>query len=315
MPIVPMFHVNAWGLPYAAALAGADLVLPGPRMSPDALAVQLTRHRVTFAAAVPAIWRGLEPLLPGLDLAAIRMAVSGGSGLPESLSRVFQESAGVTLSSSWGMTETSPLVTCARLATAHDELGEAARREVLCSPGRPVPLTELRLVDEDGRTVAHDGETPGEVQVSGPTIASGYFGDAAGEPDLTEDGWLRTGDIGTIDGQGYLRIVDRTKDLVKSGGEWISSVTLENEIMAHPGVLEAAVIAVPDDRWGERPLACVVVTPGRTLTAEDLRAHLAGRVASWWTPDEFRFVAEIPKTATGKFAKVALRRLAVPAEP
>jgi acyl-CoA synthetase (AMP-forming)/AMP-acid ligase II len=311
MPIVPMFHVNAWGLPYAAAMAGADLVLPGPRMSPSALASQLTRHRVTFTAAVPAIWRGLEPLLPGLDLSSLRMAVSGGSALPVSLSQVFEESAGVSLSSSWGMTETSPLVTCARLATAHDGLDAAARREVVCSPGRPVPLTELRLVDEQGRTVAHDGATVGEVQVSGPTIASGYFGETSGEPNLTDDGWLRTGDIGTIDKDGYLRIVDRTKDLVKSGGEWISSVTLENEIMAHPDVLEAAVVAVPDNRWGERPLACVVVAPGRTLTAEDLRAHLAGRVASWWVPDEFRFVKEIPKTATGKFAKVRLREIVV----
>jgi fatty-acyl-CoA synthase len=310
MPIVPMFHVNAWGLPYAAAMAGADLVLPGPRMTPDALASQLTRHGVTFAAAVPAIWRGLEPLLPGLDLSALRMAVSGGSALPVSLSRSFEQSTGVALSGSWGMTETSPLVTCARLATAHDGLDETARREIVCSPGRSVPLTELRLVDGEGRTVAHDGETPGEVQVSGPTIASGYFGTATAESGFTDDGWLRAGDIATIDQHGYLRIVDRTKDLVKSGGEWISSVALENEIMAHPDILEAAVVAVSDDRWGERPLAFLVAVPGRTVTAEDLRAHLAGRVAPWWVPDEFRFVEEIPKTATGKFAKVALRRLA-----
>ena len=307
MPIVPMFHVNAWGLPYAAAMAGADLVLPGPRMSPDALASQLTRHKVTFTAAVPAIWRSLEPLLPGLDLTALRMTVSGGSALPQALSQAYEESAGVTLSSSWGMTETSPLVTCARLASTHDGLDAAARREVLCTPGRPVPLTEVRLVGEDGSVVEHDGTTPGEVQVSGPTIASGYFGSTPA--DLSADGWLRTGDVGTIDRDGYLRIVDRTKDLVKSGGEWISSVTLENEIMAHPDVAEAAVVAVPDDRWGERPLACVVLAPGRTLAAEDLRAYLAGRVASWWVPDDFRFLAEIPKTATGKFAKVALRRL------
>lgn len=296
MPIVPMFHVNAWGLPYAAAMAGADLVLPGPRMTPGDLASQLTRHHVTVTAAVPAIWRGLEPLLPGLDLSSLRMAVSGGSALPESLARTYA-GAGVPLSSSWGMTETSPLVTCAR---PDDPL------DVRILPGRPVPLTEVRLIGEDGDVVAHDGVTPGEVQVSGPTVAGGYFGDTAAS--LSEDGWLRTGDVGTIDPGGYLRIVDRTKDLVKSGGEWISSVTLENEIMAHPDVVEAAVVAVPDHRWGERPLACVVVASGRTLTADELREHLTGRVASWWVPDEFRFVAEIPKTATGKFAKVALRR-------
>ncbi|MFI5897369.1 long-chain fatty acid--CoA ligase [Actinoplanes sp. NPDC051513] len=316
MPIVPMFHVNAWGLPYAAAMAGADLVLPGPRMTPDALASLLTRHRVTFTAAVPAIWRALEPLLPGLDLSALRMAVSGGSALPISLSQAYDDVAGVTLSSSWGMTETSPLVTCARPASTQDGLDAAARREILCSPGRSVPLTELRLLDADGHIVPHDGATPGEVQVSGPTIANGYFGAGAGQESITDDGWLRTGDIGTIDADGCLRIVDRTKDLVKSGGEWISSVTLENAIMAHPDVLEAAVVAVPDRRWGERPLACVVVAPGRSLAAEDLRAHLAGRVASWWVPDEFRFMPEIPKTATGKFAKVALRRqVADPAGP
>jgi fatty-acyl-CoA synthase len=314
MPIVPMFHVDAWGLPYAAAMAGADLVLPGPRTSPDALASQLTRHGVTFAAAVPAIWRGLEPLLPKLDLSSLRMAVSGGSALPVSLSWAYEESAGVTLSGSWGMTETSPLVTCARPATAHDGLDAAARREILCSPGRAVPLTELRLVDGEGRIVAHDGATPGEVQVSGPTIASGYFGASAQESNLTDDGWLRTGDIGTIDKDGYLRIVDRTKDLVKSGGEWISSVTLENEIMAHADVREAAVVAVPDDRCGERPLAFVVVAPGQTLTTENLQAHLAGRVASWWVPDEFRFVGEIPKTATGKFAKATLRQQIIRAD-
>ena len=308
LPIVPMFHVNAWGLPYAAAMAGADLVLPGPRMTPDALASQLTRHRVTFTAAVPAIWRALEPLLPGLDLSALRMTVSGGSALPESLARTYAETAGVTVSSSWGMTECSPLVACARTASIHDGLDDAARRALLCTPGRSVPLTEVRLVGEDGRIVPHDGESPGEVQVSGPTIASGYFGSAAGELPLSEDGWLRTGDVGTIDADGFLRIVDRTKDLVKSGGEWISSVALENEIMAHPDVLEAAVIAVPHDKWGERPLACVVVAEGRTLTHDQLREHLTGRVASWWLPDEVRFVPAIPKTATGKFAKVALRR-------
>ncbi|MFG1604827.1 long-chain fatty acid--CoA ligase [Actinoplanes sp. NPDC049265] len=308
LPIVPMFHVNAWGLPYAAAMAGADLILPGPRMTPADLAGQLTRHRVTVTAAVPAIWRGLEPLLPGLDLSALRLTVSGGSALPESLARSYQETAGVTLSSSWGMTETSPLVTLARLGRTHDGLDDSARREVLCTPGRPVPLTEVRLVGEDGEAVAHDGVTPGEVQVSGPTVASAYFGASSSGSSFTADGWLRTGDVGTLDRDGYLRIVDRTKDLVKSGGEWISSVTLENEIMAHPAVAEAAVVAVPDQRWGERPLACVVLAPGGAVTADDLRTHLAGRVASWWVPDEFRFVAEIPKTATGKFAKAALRR-------
>jgi fatty-acyl-CoA synthase len=288
MPIVPMFHVNAWGLPYAAMLAGADLVLPGPAMNPAALARQLSRHRVTFTAGVPAIWRSVLPLLPEVDVASLRMVLSGGSPVPDALARAWREAAGVPLTSSWGMTETSPVVAASRLGTVHDGLGADARRAILASPGPYLPLTELRLVDDDGNIVDHDGATPGE-------------------PGFTEDGWLRTGDVATIDRHGYMQIVDRTKDLVKSGGEWISSGVLENEIMAHPGVLEAAVIGVSDDRWGERPLACVVLAPGTDLDEEGLRAHLTGRVASWWIPERLWLLPEIPKTATGKFSKVALR--------
>ncbi|GIH28622.1 long-chain-fatty-acid--CoA ligase [Acrocarpospora phusangensis] len=307
MPIVPMFHVNAWGLPHAAMLAGSDLVLPGPATSPAELAHRMARHRVTFTAGVPAVWRGLLPLLGELDLSSLRMVVSGGSPLPESLARAWYDATGVRLTSSWGMTETSPLVACSRIATAHDELDPDAQAAVLRTPGPPIPLTELRLVDDEDKPVERDGVTPGELQVAGPTVASAYFGSDQGAPKFTEDGWLRTGDIATIDRYGYVRIVDRAKDLVKSGGEWISSVELENEIMAHPGVAEAAVIAIPDDRWGERPLACVVTTPGRGLDAADLRAHLTGRVASWWIPERIWLLPAIPKTATGKFAKVALR--------
>ncbi|GAA1809259.1 long-chain fatty acid--CoA ligase [Actinomadura chokoriensis] len=307
MPIVPMFHVNAWGLPYAAMLAGADLVLPGPAMSPAALARQMARHRVTFTAGVPAIWRSVLPLLADVDVSSLRMVLSGGSPVPDALARAWQEAAGVPLTSSWGMTETSPVVAVSRLGTVHDGLGPDARRAILAGPGPSLPLTELRLVDDDGNTVEHDGTTPGELQVAGPTIASRYFGADPGGAGFTEDGWLRTGDVATIDRYGHVRIVDRTKDLVKSGGEWISSGVLENEIMAHPGVLEAAVIGVPDDRWGERPLACVVLAPGGALDEAGLRAHLTGRVASWWIPERLWILPEIPKTATGKFSKVALR--------
>ncbi|NVI86989.1 AMP-binding protein [Actinomadura sp. BRA 177] len=199
------------------------------------------------------------------------------------------------------------MVAVSRLATVHDGLGSDARRAVLASPGPSLPLTELRLVDDGGGHVGQDGATPGELQVAGPTIASRYFGADPGESRFTEDGWLRTGDVATIDRYGYIQIVDRTKDLVKSGGEWISSGVLENEIMAHPGVLEAAVIGVSDDRWGERPLACVVLAPGTDLDEAGLRAHLTGRVASWWIPERLWLLPEIPKTATGKFSKVALR--------
>ncbi|MFD2420807.1 long-chain fatty acid--CoA ligase [Amycolatopsis pigmentata] len=310
MPIVPMFHVNAWGLPYAAMLAGSDLVLPGPAMSPEALLERMARHRVTFSAGVPAIWRGIQPLLGEADVSSLRMVVSGGSALPDALSRAWQEATGIPLTSSWGMTETSPLVACGRLSSVHDDLDPDARRVKLGLPGPSLPLTELRIVDDDGNPVAHDGETPGELQVSGPTIASGYFGGDPGTDKFTEDGWLRTGDVATIDEYGYLRIVDRTKDLVKSGGEWISSVALENEIMAHPDVAEAAVIGVVDDKWGERPLACVVPVAGRTVDDQGIRRHLEGRVASWWIPERFWITDEIPKTATGKFSKVALRKLA-----
>jgi fatty-acyl-CoA synthase len=205
------------------------------------------------------------------------------------------------------MTETSPLVACSRIATAHDGLGPDAQARLLGIPGPPVPLTELRLVNEAGQPVDHDGTTPGELQVAGPTVASGYFGAAGATGAFTDDGWLCTGDVATIDQHGYLQIVDRTKDMVKSGGEWISSVALENEIMAHPDVIEAAVISIADDRWGERPLACVVTAPGRHLDEAALQAHLTGRVAPWWIPERVWILAAIPKTATGKFNKVALR--------
>ena len=307
MPIVPMFHVNAWGLPYAAMLAGADLVLPGPQMTPERLLGMLDRHRVTFTAGVPAIWRSLQPLLADADLSSLRRVVSGGSALPDALSRAWEEATGLPLTSSWGMTETSPLVSSARLSTVHDGLDTDQRRAVLGLPGPPVPLTELRLVDDAGAPVPHDGATPGELQVAGPTIAAAYFGAERGEDCFTDDGWLRTGDVATLDQHGYLAIVDRTKDLVKSGGEWISSVTLENAIMAHPDVLEAAVIGVEDEKWGERPLAFVVPVDGRSVDEAALVEHLRGMVASWWVPERFVVAAEIPKTATGKFSKLALR--------
>ncbi|SIO87887.1 long-chain fatty acid--CoA ligase [Nocardiopsis sp. JB363] len=307
MPIVPMFHVNAWGLPYAALMSGAALVLPGPAMKPQELADRLERHRVTFTAGVPAIWRGLEPLLATHDLSSLRMIVSGGSALPETLSRAWEEAIGLPISGSWGMTECSPLVAAGRLASALDDRSADERRSLVGLPGPTVPLVDVRVVDDEGRPVPYDGSVSGELQVAGPTIASGYLGTDAGADSFTADGWLRTGDIATLDEYGYVRIVDRTKDVIKSGGEWISSVTLENGLMDHPLVQEAAVIGVPDERWGERPLAYVVPVTGADLDETELRRHLAGRVASWWVPDRFAFLDQIPKTATGKFAKAALR--------
>lgn len=307
MPVVPMFHVNAWGFPYAAMLCGADLVLPGPATRPEELIAQMERHRVTFTGAVPTVWRSLEPLLGEHDLSSLRMIICGGGAVDDALSRTYQEAIGIPLTNAWGMTETSPVVTVSRLSTAHDDLDEDARRAVIGTPGPSIPLTELRLAGEDGTEIAWDGVTPGELQVSGPTIAARYVGEERPGPAFTDDGWLRTGDVATIDAHGYVRIVDRTKDLVKSGGEWISSVELEGAIMADPRVAEAAVIGVPHPRWGERPVAYVVRRPDADLTADDVREHLTALVARWWIPEEVHFVPEIPKTATGKFSKRQLR--------
>ncbi|HEU5157443.1 MAG TPA: long-chain fatty acid--CoA ligase [Streptosporangiaceae bacterium] len=309
MPIVPMFHVNAWGLPYAAMLCGADLVLPGPAMSAPELAGMLARHKVTFGAAVATVWRGLLPLLDRHDLSAVRQIVSGGGAVDEALTRAYQEAIGVPLTNAWGMTETSPVVTTSRIATTHDRYTRDQQRALLGTPGPAIPLTEIRIIGDDGRQAPWDGRTPGELQASGPTIAARYFGPHPATDAFTPDGWLRTGDVATIDPHGYLRIVDRTKDLVKSGGEWISSVELENAIMDHPDVAEAAVIGVADETWGERPVAYVVAHPAATPTTETIRDHLRTRVASWWLPDQVFFVDEIPKTATGKFSKQQLRSL------
>jgi len=222
LPVVPMFHVNAWGLPYAAMLAGADLVLPGPALAPEALIGQMERHQVTFAAAGPATWRSLAPLLASADLSSLRMVVSGGGAVPEGLSRTWEQAAGIPLTGAWGMTETSPVMTCSRLATVHDGLGPGDRRRVLGSPGPPLPLAEIRVVDESGAIVARDGTTAGELEAAGPTVASAYFGAEPGPEAFTHDGWLKAGDIATIDSYGYLQIVDQPNDLVKSGGELLA---------------------------------------------------------------------------------------------
>ena len=306
-PIVPMFHVNAWGLPYAAMQCGSDLVLPGPATAPADLVSLLARHEVTFTAAVATVFRDMIPSLQDHDLSHLRHIACGGGAVDDALSRTYESLIGVPLTNAWGMTETSPVVTTSRLATVHGDLAPEARRLLIGSPGPAVPLTEIRIVSDAGVEQPHDGTTPGELQVAGPTIASAYFGSDNGASSFTADGWLRTGDVGTIDQWGYLRIVDRTKDLVKSGGEWISSVELEGAVMSDPRVREAAVIGVADPRWGERPVAFVVPAAGAALTAEDVREHLRGRVASWWIPERIVMMSEIPKTATGKWSKQALR--------
>jgi acyl-CoA synthetase (AMP-forming)/AMP-acid ligase II len=314
-PIVPMFHVNAWGLPYAVMQCGSDLVLPGPATAPDELVSLLARHRVTFSAAVATVWRDMISSLEDHDLSHLRHIACGGGAVDDALSETYESRVGIPLTNAWGMTETSPVVTTSRLATIHGDLSPEARRRLIGSPGPAVPLTEIRVMSDEGVEQPHDGTTPGELQAAGPTIASSYFGSDSGASSFTADGWLRTGDVGTIDQWGYLRIVDRTKDLVKSGGEWISSVELEGAVMSDPRVKEAAVIGVADPRWGERPMAFVVPAAGVTLTAEDVQEHLRGRVASWWIPERIEMLTEIPKTATGKWAKQALRHQFADATP
>jgi fatty-acyl-CoA synthase len=307
LPIVPMFHANAWGLPYACLLAGSDLVLPGRFMQPAILTELFVERRVTFAAGVPSIWLAmLEPLKAVRPkLGHLTKIVCGGSAVPPALARAYRSDIGVPITQAWGMTETSPLASmCKPVST----LGEADLEGLLTSQGRIMPGVEVRIAGDDGKEVAWDGASVGELQVRGPWIAKGYWRE---EPtaEKFQDGWLRTGDVASICPQGYIRIADRTKDLVKSGGEWISSVELEGHIMGHPKVAEAAVIAIAHPRWSERPLACVVPRKEArgSLTKEEILDWLRPRVARWWLPDDVVFIDEVPKTSVGKFDKKVLR--------
>jgi fatty-acyl-CoA synthase len=306
LPVVPMFHVNGWGLPFAAAMLGMKFVLPGPCLDCGSVLDLFASERVTFSAGVPTIWmnmlRELEArpdLRPALN--GMRMLV-GGSAIPESLILAFKQ-YGAQIIQGWGLTETSPLATIG-LTKPH-------------LAGIPVPFIDLRTVNADG-LCPKDGETMGEVQVRGPWVASGYFA-GVGEPSgseagatpkkWTDDGWFCTGDVGVLDADGCLRITDRTKDLIKSGGEWISSVDLETALMSHPRVQEAAVIAIPDEKWQERPLAVVVLKPNAAVSPDDLCEHISTRFPKWWLPEQFVFVKEIPRTSTGKFLKTKLREM------
>nr|MDQ6948550.1 long-chain fatty acid--CoA ligase [Actinomycetota bacterium] len=304
LPVVPMFHANAWGLAHAAVFAGASLVLPGPDMSPPAIADLMERERVSLAAGVPTIWMGALPHLEGRDLSSLTRVVCGGSAVPKALSEAYRAKIGMPILQAWGMTETSPLASVCAPRSTFDDRPEDELADIRATQGVSVPGVELRIV-EPGFTdeLPWNGEASGEIQVRGPWIARAYYDDPRSGESFTPDGWLRTGDVGTVSPEGYIHLVDRTKDLIKSGGEWISSVSLENEIMSHPGVAEAAVIAVPDERWQERPLACVVLKPDVTLTAEELLDWLRPRVARWWVPDGCVFIDEVPKTSVGKFSK------------
>jgi fatty-acyl-CoA synthase len=306
LPIVPMFHANAWGIPYAAGLVGADLIMPFQFLKPEPLAKLIEEERPTVSAAVPTIWSELLRYADDhdVDFSSIDRIICGGAAVPLALMKAWEEKHGLRIIQAWGMTETSPLGSMARppAKATGDEHWEFRSRA-----GRIMPLVEARLIGDDGDEVAWDGESTGELEVRGPWVASDYYNDDT-SPEKFHDGWLRTGDIAAIDQHGFIKITDRTKDVIKSGGEWISSVELEGELMAHDDVLEAAVIARPDEKWNERPLACVVRKEGSSLSAGDLREHLSARVAKWWIPEEFAFIDEVPKTSVGKFDKKVLRQ-------
>jgi fatty-acyl-CoA synthase len=307
LAVVPMFHANAWGLPHGAALAGADLILPDRFLQAEPLAGLIASERPTLMGCVPTIFADLLRYAdehPDLDLSSLSNAACGGSAVPRQLMRDFQERHGVRIFQAWGMTETSPVATYSR----PDESGEQddAYWDDRARQGRAMPWVELRLVGDGGVEVPWDGQSTGEIEVRGPWIAARYFQDDQ-DDEKFDAGWLRTGDIASLDERGYVQITDRSKDVIKSGGEWISSVELENEVMAHPDVIEAAVIARPDERWAERPLCCVVLREDSTVDARELAGHLSGRVAKWWIPEEFAFIDEVPKTSVGKFDKKVLR--------
>jgi fatty-acyl-CoA synthase len=304
--VVPMFHANAWGLPHGAVLAGADLIMPDRHIQAESLARLIEGERATLMGCVPTIFADLLRYAdehPELDLSSLSNAACGGSAVPRQLIKDFQERHGVQIFQAWGMTETSPVATYSRPPEGEND---DAHWDARAKQGRPLPWVELRLVDDDGAEVPWDGTSTGEIEVRGPWIASAYFRDDEGEEKF-DAGWLRTGDIAAVDERAFVQITDRAKDVIKSGGEWISSVELENEVMSHPDVVEAAVIGKPDERWAERPLCCVVLREQAQTTPEELIEHLRDRVAKWWLPDEFAFVQEIPKTSVGKFDKKVLR--------
>ncbi len=304
LPVVPMFHANAWGLPYAALMAGASLIMPDRNLAAKSLVRLIETERPTITGAVPTIWGDVLRHLRehGGDMSSIRRVLCGGSAVPLALMKAFSEELGIEIKQAWGMTETSPI---ASVATPPVGAQDEASWRYRAGAGRLVAGVEGRIVGDGDVVLPSDGESIGEIEVRGPWVTARYYGDA--DPGRFHDGWLRTGDVGTLDKLGFITISDRAKDVIKSGGEWISSVTMENTLMAHPKVVEAAVVAVPDDRWGERPLANVVITAGDQVSVAELRDHLGASVPAWQLPEHWSFLDEIPKTSVGKFDKKLLR--------
>ncbi|CAM4153057.1 fatty-acid--CoA ligase [Bacillus paramycoides] len=309
MPIVPMFHANAWGLPFASAWFGTTQVLPGPSFTPAILANLIEEEKVTLTAGVPTIWLGMlkELEMNPRDISSLRMIISGGAAAPKSLICAFEETYGVPFVQAYGMTETGPLVSLAILTSSMKQLSIDEKIEIRAKQGLVVPGLDVQITNENG-TVPWDGKTMGELGIRGPWIASEYYRDERTH-EAFRDGWLYTGDIATVNQHGYIKLTDRTKDLIKSGGEWISSIDLENALMSHEAVFEAAVIAIPHEKWQERPLACVVLKDDykNHITKEELIVFLRNQFAKWWIPDDVVFMDELPKTSVGKFLKEALR--------
>jgi fatty-acyl-CoA synthase len=310
LPVVPMFHVNAWGLPFASVLVGAKLMMPGPHLDPESLLEDLEQEEVTLTAGVPtvflAVLQALDEEPEKYDLSKLRSMVIGGSAVPKGVIQAYKERHGIEILHAWGMTEMDPIGTVANLTSEIEKLPEEEQLEYKAKQGYPVPFVEIRARGDEG-FVPWDGETMGELEVRGPWVARSYYEAPEGDDKFTEDGWFTTGDVVTIDRFGFIKITDRSKDLIKSGGEWISSVELENALMAHPAVSQACVIAIPHEKWDERPLAAIGLKEGESATEEDLHGHLEKDFARFWLPDAYEFVESIPMTATGKFQKLKLR--------
>ena len=311
LPVVPMFHVNAWGMPYASVLVGAKLMMPGPHLDPQSVLEDFEQEKVTFTAGVPtvflAVLQALDAEPEKYDLSALKTLAIGGSAAPKGVIKAFDENHGLKVVHAWGMTEMSPIGTVANLPSEIRELSEEEQLDYRAKQGYPVPFVEIRGRGDEDDFIPWDGESMGELEVRGPWVASSYYESSEGDDKFTDDGWFKTGDIVTIDKYGFINITDRAKDLIKSGGEWISSVELENALMAHDAVSQAAVIAIPHEKWDERPLAAIVLKEGGEVSEDELHQHLEKDFAKFWLPDAYEFVESIPMTATGKFQKLKLR--------
>ncbi len=312
LPVVPMFHVNAWGLPYTAPLVGAKLVFPGPALDGKSIYELFEAEKVTYSAGVPTVWLGLLQHVSANDLkfSTFRRTVIGGSACPPAMIRAFQEQYGVDVIHAWGMTEMSPLGTLSRLQNKHLDLPKEAQQKILEKQGHVIFGVDMKIVDDAGAELPWDGRSFGNLLVRGPWVVKEYFKGEGGDPlqyDSEGRGWFPTGDVATIDADGYMQITDRSKDVIKSGGEWISSIDLENLAIAHPAVAQAAVIGIAHPKWDERPLLVVVKKPGAEVTKDEMLKFYEGKIAKWWTPDDVQFVDAIPLGATGKILKTKLR--------